>query len=60
MTTVCALVRDVSMETLRDAGLRDQAAAHRAARCAEMWAVEKRRRLDRAALDRHAEPGANR
>ncbi|MFI9311207.1 hypothetical protein [Streptomyces triculaminicus] len=55
MTAACALARSLSAETLRQHGLRDQADAHRAARCAELWAAEQRRRHDAAALDRYAD-----
>ncbi|WP_137235501.1 hypothetical protein [Streptomyces sp. BPSDS2] len=50
---VCALVGAVSEETLTDYGFTRRTDVHRAARCAELWAVERRRRDDREALDRH-------
>ncbi|MCY1649234.1 hypothetical protein OVA19_00155 [Streptomyces sp. SL203] len=53
---MCALVRDVSPETLARHGLTDRTTAHRDARCAELWAAENRRRADRAALDSLASP----
>ncbi|MFD9819095.1 hypothetical protein [Streptomyces violascens] len=40
MTAPCALLRDVSPETLRRAGFADRSAAHAAARCAHLWAAE--------------------
>ncbi|MEU7153847.1 hypothetical protein AB0B15_38405 [Streptomyces sp. NPDC045456] len=48
---VCALVRDVSPETLRHYRVASQAAAHQSGRCAELWAAENRRRADRNRLD---------
>ncbi|MGO4417474.1 hypothetical protein AB4Z54_01495 [Streptomyces sp. MCAF7] len=55
MRAACALARDVSPETLADHGFASRTTAHQAARCAELWAAEQRRRADRAALDRHAD-----
>jgi hypothetical protein len=55
----CALVRDVTPETLIRHGFATRAAVHQAARCAELWAAENRRRSDRDALDAHADPEEN-
>lgn len=52
---VCALVRGVSAETPARHRVTDLTAAHRDARCAELWAAENRRRADRAALNTHAD-----
>ncbi|MGW2227483.1 hypothetical protein [Streptomyces formicae] len=54
----CALVRDVSPETLRVAKIPTKTAAHQLGRCAELWTAEKRRRADRARLDALADEGA--
>ena len=54
MRAACALVREVSPETLADYGL-ERTAAHLSARCAELWAAEQRRRAARAALARQAD-----
>jgi hypothetical protein len=51
MTAACALVRDVSPETLHVAKIPTKTAAHQSGRCAELWAAERRRRADRDRLD---------
>ncbi|MGW2456781.1 hypothetical protein ACWCTA_36460 [Streptomyces sp. NPDC001704] len=56
----CALVGAVSDETLTAHGFTRRTDAHQAARCAELWAAENRRRRDREALDRHQEQEATR
>ncbi|MGW5336215.1 hypothetical protein [Streptomyces bauhiniae] len=56
----CALAGAVSEETLAAHGFTRPTDAHRAARCAELWAVETRRRAARAALDRHQDQEATR
>lgn len=53
MTAACALVGAVSEETLAAHGYTRRTDAHNDAQCARLWAVENRRRADRAALDRH-------
>lgn len=50
----CAL--RVSQEALRHAGFRTQDEVHAAARCAELWSAENRRRAARHSLDRHVDP----
>lgn len=56
----CALVGAVSEETLTAHGFARRTDVHRAARCAELWAAENRRRGDREALDRHQDQEAAR
>jgi len=56
----CALVRDVSPETLRVAKVPTKTAAHQSGRCAELWAAEQRRRADRDRLDALADEEAAR
>lgn len=58
--TACALIGAVSDETLAAHGFTRRTDAHQAARCAELWAVENRRRRDREALDHHQEQEATR
>ncbi|MFJ9427887.1 hypothetical protein [Streptomyces sp. NPDC101249] len=56
----CALVRDVSPETLRVAKVPSKTAAHQSGRCAELWAAERRRRADRDRLASLADEEATR
>ena len=59
-TAACALVGAVSEETLAAHGFTRRTDVHQAARCAELWAAENRRRSDREALDRHQRQEATR
>ncbi|MGN9821897.1 hypothetical protein ACTMUQ_42295 [Streptomyces sp. SD11] len=55
--TACALVGAISDETLTAHGFTRRTDVHQAARCAELWAVENRRR---GGLDRHQDQEAAR
>ncbi|MEU5190977.1 hypothetical protein AB0G83_28075 [Streptomyces klenkii] len=56
----CALVGAVSEETLTAHGFTRRNDVHQAARCAELWVAENRRRSDREALARHQDQEATR